>query len=148
MDGKINISMKKTGNPVTIPVHPVVRKISVKYNYDFPVTSNQKMNVYLKEVGEAAKIEDNIIFSVDNKGKKETILRPKYELITTHTGRRSMVCNLYKAGVPAETIMRISGHKSHKQFMKYLRLTPEDHLDRVTGLEFFSPELWTPEKPA
>jgi integrase len=53
-------------------------------------------------------------------------VKPKYALITTHTCRRSFCTNEFLAGTPPELIMKISGHKSLKDFYKYIRITPEE----------------------
>ena len=50
-----------------------------------------------------------------------TPLRPKYELITSHTARRSCITNLYLQGrFTNEQIMSISGHKDEKTFKAYI----------------------------
>ena len=53
-------------------------------------------------------------------------VKPKYALITTHTCRRSFCTNEFLAGTPPELIMKISGHKSLKDFYKYIRITSEE----------------------
>jgi integrase len=66
------------------------------------------------------------------KGKKEKVeVKPKYEWITSHTCRRSFCTNEFLAGTPVELIMKISGHKSVKDFYKYIRITPEEAAQRI-----------------
>ena len=51
------------------------------------------------------------------------VIRPKYELISSHTSRRSGATNLYKLGVLSNMEMRsITGHQSEKVFEKYIRV--------------------------
>lgn len=52
-----------------------------------------------------------------------TITYPKYELIKTHTARRTGCTNMYLAGIPVIDIMKISGHKTEKEFMKYIKVS-------------------------
>jgi integrase len=52
---------------------------------------------------------------------------PKYDLITSHTGRRSFCTNMYKRGLPTLMIMSISGHKTEKSFLKYIKVRQEEH---------------------
>jgi len=54
------------------------------------------------------------------------VTKPKYAWITTHTCRWSFCTNEFLAGTPPELIMKISGHKSLKDFYKYIRITPEE----------------------
>jgi integrase len=52
---------------------------------------------------------------------------PKYDLITTHTARRSFATNLFLSGFPAISIMKITGHKTEKSFMKYIKISQEEN---------------------
>jgi integrase len=60
--------------------------------------------------------------------------KPKYEWITSHTCRRSFCTNEFLAGTPVESIMKISGHKSVKDFYKYIRITPEEAGQKIKEL--------------
>jgi len=51
----------------------------------------------------------------------------KWQKIMTHTARRSFCTNMYLMGVPVPTIMSISGHKTKKSFMTYIKATGEKH---------------------
>ena len=55
----------------------------------------------------------------------------KYELISSHTGRRSFASNAYLAGIPSITIMKITGHKTESAFLKYIKITPEEHARKM-----------------
>ena len=123
----IVIQQKKTNNYVTIPVHPVVREIWERYGGVPPVISNQKFNNYLKLVCKAARIRMRVLKSVTRGGKKTTTKYEKWELVSSHTGRRSFATNLYKSGFPAISIMQITGHKTEAAFLKYIKVSPEEH---------------------
>jgi hypothetical protein len=60
---------------------------------------------------------------------KGIIEKRKWEMIMTHTSRRSFCTNMYLRGVPNPTIMAISGHKTEKNFMKYIKATGVEHAD-------------------
>ena len=51
----------------------------------------------------------------------------KCDLITTHTARRSFATNQFKAGIPSLTIMARTGHKTEKDFLRYIKVTPKEH---------------------
>jgi integrase len=53
-------------------------------------------------------------------------VKPKYAWITSYTCRRSFSTNEFLAGTSVELIMKISGHKSVKDFYKYIRVTSEE----------------------
>ncbi len=56
---------------------------------------------------------------------------PKYELITSHTARRSFATNLYRRGIPSTQLMMLTGHKTEDSFMKYIKVTAEDNAKDV-----------------
>jgi hypothetical protein len=48
-------------------------------------------------------------------------------MLTTHTARRSFATNEFLEGTPTLTIMAITGHKTEKAFLKYIKLSSADH---------------------
>jgi integrase len=58
-DGTISIKAEKTEKTVVVPIHPIVRQIFEKYNYQLPkMPANQNYNDYIKIVAESAKINE------------------------------------------------------------------------------------------
>ncbi len=89
--------------------------------------SNVKMNQYLKELSEyieSLHVESSS--SITKGDKKPFITKPKFELVTTHTARRSFATNLYLDGIPSFNIMRITGHRTEKAFLRYIKITPNE----------------------
>lgn len=119
----------KTGNPVVIPIHQVVKKVIQKYNGDLPrAITNQKFNEYLKEIGVMVQSLHIPFETTITKGGLKILKRlNKYELLTTHTARRSFATNEYLNGTPTITIMAITGHRTEKAFMRYIKLNATDH---------------------
>jgi integrase len=137
VDGdKITIIQEKTGNEVIIPVLQVTRAILNKHGGKLPrVVSNQKFNAYLKEIGKAAGINKLIPIKRTIGGKTVKGSRPKYELITTHTARRTFATNMYKRKYPIKSIMNITGHETESVFMKYIKLSKEESADAMLEKE-------------
>lgn len=134
----IKIRTQKTEELVIIPLKTCVREILLKYNGIPPnLISNQKMNEYLKELGEKAKIKDPILISLTKGGDRQTTLFQKFQLITTHTARRSFATNAYLGGIPTIAIMKITGHKTEKSFMKYIKISQEDNANNLISHPFF-----------
>jgi site-specific recombinase XerD len=131
-DDFLELKQQKTGGAVVIPLHPIVTKIMVKYNGKLPeLISCQKFNDYLKEVAKKAKLNDTVHKSITRGGIKVSKAHKKYEMVTTHTGRRSFATNLYKAGLPTLSIMQITGHRTEKAFLKYIKVTPREHAEKL-----------------
>jgi integrase len=133
----------KTKFPVIIPIHNHVREILDKRGDNFPRRiSDQKLNDYIKDVCKLAGIIEIVDgakmcpLEIVKDGKKETIHRkkdgkfPKYELVTSHTCRRSFASNLY-GKLETLTIMNITGHKTESQFLDYIKITPKEYAEKL-----------------
>lgn len=128
----ITYRQQKTNTSVTIPLHPVVNDILQKYNYQMPeLISNQKFNDYIKEVCKEAKIESLESFTRTVGGKLITETLPKHELVSSHTCRRSFCTNMYLRGLDTLMIRSISGHKTEKSFLKYIKVSQQQHAEMM-----------------
>ena len=132
-DGFFRIKTLKTEQTVIIPVHPMIEDIMIKYDGLPKAISNQKTNQYLKEITAMVPSLQNVVeVEQVEGGQKVTRKVPKYQLVTTHTGRRSFATNLYKKGLmTAFDIMQITGHKTEQAFLKYIKVTPEESAKRL-----------------
>jgi integrase len=131
-DNTITYRQQKTNTLVTIPLHPVVNEILQKYNFKMPeAISNQKFNDYIKDACKQAKIDGIETFTRTVGGKLITEAKPKYDLVSSHTCRRSFCTNMYKRGLPTIMIMSISGHKTEKSFLKYIKVKQEEHAEMM-----------------
>ena len=119
----------KTKNVTEIPLLDKAINILNKYSlYEkpLPVITNQKLNQYLKELGKKAGLFDKVRIT-EQKGN-QTIEKEyqKYELITTHTARRTFITLSLTKGMNAQIVMSITGHKSYNSFKKYVNLVTTD----------------------
>jgi integrase len=130
----------KTGKEVRIPLHPHVRAIIAKYQGGFPSgISNQKQNKYIKEVAALIPaLQEQVMSGRTQGGKHVEEASPKGDLVTTHTARRSFATNLYQQGIPARTIMTVTGHSTERAFMRYIRLSVDEHMDLIANSTLFS----------
>ena len=122
----IEIVQEKKTHRVSIPLLPVAIDILNKYKDGFPIYTNQTALNYLKNIGEKAGITRLHNVTEDRGGEVVTTQVKAYELIGTHTARRSFICNMLKHGYDSHIIMKITGHNDAKSFKKYVRLTSED----------------------
>lgn len=124
---------EKTGATVKIPLHPQVKQILKKRNSKLPkIISEQKFNDYIKEICLKAGFTQKILGNKRNPEtkRKEKGYYPKYKLISSHICRRSFATNLY-GKIDDRTIMKVTSHKSVKQFHKYIRISDTEYLDRL-----------------
>jgi hypothetical protein len=99
---------------------------------------DQKINQIIKEVARLVGLDEMIETASTRGGCEVTIKRPKYELVMTHTGRRSFCTNAYLSGMDSLDIMAISGHKSEKTFLLYIKVTPEQRAVKMSESDFFT----------
>jgi integrase len=124
----IAIEADKTDKKVLIPEFPAVRSIVDKYGGKLPRRiSNQKFNEYLKEACKLAGIRQPVTKGRTVGGVRRVDTFEKWELVSTHTARRSFATNFYKRGVPSIALMAITGHKTEDSFLKYIKAEPEEH---------------------
>jgi integrase len=133
-DGVIHFITQKCKTPVDIPAHPRVLKILKSYGGVMPSMTGQKFNLYIKDVCKEAGLDESIL--VRKSGKH--IRLKKWELVSSHTARRTGLTNMYKAGIPTYRCMMISGHKTEQVFLTYLRITQEENAQFLKNNTFFS----------
>lgn len=134
----LEIDTQKTGERVVIPLHPYVRAILNRNGGQPPrAISNQKMNDFLKELGELAGLTDTVVIAKTIGGVKVSSMFKKYELLSTHTARRSFATNAYVEGLDSLSIMKITGHRTENAFMRYIQITKEENAVRMSKTKFF-----------
>ena len=126
LEDSIKIKIRKTGEVLHTLLLPITRKLLKKYNYQLPKISNTNYNKYIKEIGQLAGLTDSITINTYKSGKAVSLKKKKYELISSHTSRRSFATNSYKRGLSPILIMSIIGHKKESTFLKYIRITNEE----------------------
>jgi integrase len=127
----IQIIQAKTNQRVTIPIHPIVANILLKYPDGLPkCPPNQVFNRYLKDIGEHIPcLQSVFVKSITRENKVGQVSYMRWQLLSSHTARRSFCTNEYFNGFSVLTIMAISGHKTQKSFMAYIKANDEEHAE-------------------
>lgn len=133
-DNCFKLEQQKTGAKVVIPILPPIVPILEKYDYQPPKPiSNQRFNDYIKEVAQLAHLDDEVVTTHTQQNKGEFVpgrvetRRAKWQAVTAHTARRSFATNMYKRGFPTLAIMAITGHKTEKSFLTYIKVTEAEN---------------------
>lgn len=131
---------KKTNIDVKVPAHDYVKEIFTKYNGLIPCKlCIQYFNKYLKVIMKEIGLNDLVTYSFTKGGKLTTVTKEKWELISSHTARRSAATNMYLTGrMKTLEIMRLTGHKTEQNFFRYIRLTNDDTARSISGDIFWS----------
>lgn len=135
---QVRIKTQKTGTVVSVPMHRFVREILRKYDYRLPKPRCiQYFNRAVKEICQKVGLIEPILWerTVGTKVVRKEI--PKWQLISSHTARRSFATNMFLQNIPTYRIMLITGHKSESSFFKYIRVTREENAATLAGHLFF-----------
>lgn len=124
-NGFLLIHTQKTDEKISIPLHPVLKELLEKYEYDLNCLriSNQKFNKAVKELCMHAGINQEVEVVKYEGGIRKYHSKPKYELIASHTGRRTFITNSILAGIPLSVIQKITGHKKLTTLQKYVDIS-------------------------
>lgn len=131
-DNKIYFRPKKTENAgnnlVIIPLSHRLQNILQKYDNNPPKFDANKITLFnstLRLICKMASIDANIVHFKKRNGVTQKEIKHKYEEITSHTCRRTFCTLKFLKGMPAQAIMKFSGHKTERNFLKYLKLDAE-----------------------
>ena len=148
-DGKhryFKVRQTKTDAVVFVPIVPELEQVLSKYSDNPPAPiSNQKFNDFIKEAckavaltdaGKAAGFADDVEIERTINAEKQTTVKPFYECVTSHTGRRSYATNGFRRDVPLPLLMSVTGHVSEQMFFKYIKEDPEQGRERMLNNYF------------
>lgn len=146
----IRLKTVKSGRntEVVVPLHPLVRLVLEKRNGKLPslgkstAVANVLFNRYLKEVCELAGINEPTISTSHEGGQTTEVLRPKFELVTAHTFRRTFITHNRAAGVPDSVIMAATGITKVDTLAGYDRLEKERSAEIIERSSYFNSSRW------
>lgn len=131
--GQIIVTTVKTSDSLRIDLNKYSKSILEKYkdmkfpdNKALPVISNQKMNDHLKEMGEICGLNTTITITYFKGAERIDEIYPKYELLGTHAGRRTFICNALALGIAPQTVMKFTGHASYSSMKPYIDVADEE----------------------
>lgn len=119
----IEFTQVKTGKIMTVPLSKKVMTILEKRNGNFPTKmSDQRYNEHIKDVCETAKINKVIKGGLQIDNRKVIGMYPKWQLVTSHIGRRSFATNNY-GKIPTALLIGVTGHSTEQMFLEYIGKT-------------------------
>lgn len=144
----IEFTQVKTNKVMTVALHPKIVDILNKRNGNFPkVISDPKYNLYIKQVCRIAEINQPVKGSIlidlnkDNKTektknkvkqyRKKSGMFSKWQLVTSHIGRRSFATNFYGT-IPTTYLMNVTGHSTEAMFLNYIGKSNKDLAIEIT----------------
>ena len=141
-DKYIEVTTMKTSDSLVIELNKHSKAILDKYKdvlfEDYkalPVISNQKMNEYLKELAELAELDEPVRETFYRGSERIDTISPKYALLGTHAGRRTFICNALALGIPAQVVMKWTGHSDYKAMKPYIDIAGNIKADAMTKFD-------------
>lgn len=130
----ISYIQEKTGKPIKVPVHPMVQEVLDRRGKFPKKISDVKYNEYIKELCKEVELKEmvegsKVVKTKDDKFRKKKGLYEKWELISSHVGRRSFATNMYMK-LSNKAIMKVTGHGSEAQLMQYIGEVSSEHYDQ------------------
>lgn len=138
-NGYLMKRIKKNGVVVRIPMHDYVKEIFHKYKGKVPRGySHQTFNSCIKKICKEVGFNDKHTFSYTKGGKVVTKTLEKWQLICSHTARRSAITNMYLSGrFKLYEIMQFSGHQTESNVLRYIRVGLQEISTKMAGDIFF-----------
>lgn len=138
----IKVTTIKTDDSLTIELNKYSRAILAKYrgkvfkdDMALPVISNQRMNDYIKEVGKACEINEPIKVTTYKGSTRTDTVYQKWELLSTHAGRRTFVCNALTLGISPNIVMKWTGHSDYKAMKPYIEIADRARKTAMTAFD-------------
>lgn len=132
--GRIKVMTSKTDEIVKISMLPETKAIWNRYDQQLPQISNVKANVYLKKIFEIHGLDRKVLTIEDKGAIKVKEYLPLYQAITFHKSRKTFIVNAINAGIPTDTIMKLSGHKKYDTFKKYIAISEKSMDTEMTKM--------------
>ncbi len=152
----IELRQQKTGTLVKIPIlNQNLITLAEKYGYNLPSIPDQIINRYIKDICRmladkmpTMKEEFTTLLTMKEKAKEERgettykrnnegePVKEKWEMITTHTARRTGITLMYLSGkFDTRQMMHLTGHKELKTFDEYIKLSGDDVADDMQKIK-------------
>lgn len=138
----IEVTTVKTADSISIEYNAVTRRILEKYkdiqftnNKALPVLQNQPMNRELKELCHLAGIKERIRITTYKGNQRKDEIKEKWELVGTHTGRRTFIVNCLSLGIPPNVVMKWTGHSDYKSMKPYIDIVDSIKASEMTKLD-------------
>ena len=124
-----SITFKRGTNRIQIPLIPEAEALIGKYKQyslkSLPILTNQRMNIYLKEIGRKAGLDYEVEVIQFEKSTPVIKLVPKCDLLTCHISRHTFATQSLIRGMKIEILQKILGHSNIKQTLTYAKVIDE-----------------------
>lgn len=116
---------KKTIHESFIPLVPKLKKLLEKYDWNIPYVGKDNFNIEIKNICREAGINTKVkrLYKSGNIKKVDNL--EKWEMIGSHTARRTFITLSSEKGMPDHIIMKITGIRKADTLTKYKKTNQE-----------------------
>ena len=147
----VRFIQKKTNTPVVPIMNDNLLRIAERYNFKIPSITDVILNRYIKDI--LKRLSETVPSLLNTEVTKLTmrernmeergdvefmrnedgeVIKYRYDLVTSHTARRSGITNLYLTDLfDIVQMMSISGHKDQRIFLEYIKLSSDEIADKI-----------------
>lgn len=143
-EDSLEVTTIKTADSIVIELNKVTREIIDKYkefsfpeNKALPVVKNQPMNRDLKDLCRLAGINEKIRITTYKGNQRFDEVKEKWELVGTHTGRKTFIVSCLSLGIPPNIVMKWTGHSDYKSMQPYIDIVDSIKASEMTKLNKF-----------
>ena len=122
---------EKTENESFIPLHKRLKELLDKYNWNLPSTQIDVFNSQIRKVCKIAGFDEKTKEIIYRGAEKKVTYRPKYEMVSSHTARRTFITLSSEKGMPDHIIMKITGIKDTKTLLKYKKTSQKSVVESM-----------------
>lgn len=138
----IQITTKKDTDSVKIELNKYSKAILTKYcNQEFPndqplpIISEQQMNDHLKEIGEICGFNEPVNVTFFRGSERIDEVYAKWEMMTSHVGRKTFICNSLMLGIPPQIVMKWTGHSDYAAMKPYIAIADSAKSDAMAKFD-------------
>ncbi|MBB4118832.1 site-specific recombinase XerD [Mesonia hippocampi] len=129
----ISFIQQKTQKKILLPLHPVVLKVLENNNGNFPRRLDiNEYNEQIKVIAKLANLTKRIKANKRLGYRSRYVETEKWELISSHIGRRSFATNFY-GKIPTPLLMSATGHSTEQMFLKYINPIDETRIETLSN---------------
>ena len=135
----ILLTTKKDTDPVKIELNKFSKKLLDKYrgktyerNHPMPIISEQQVNDHLKDIGEICGFNSPVHITYFQGSNRIDQTFAKYELLSTHAGRRTFICNALMLGISPQIVMKWTGHSDYAAMKPYIEIADNAKKDAMS----------------
>ena len=138
----ILITTKKDTDTLKIELNKYSKALLNKYKDEkfagdqpLPVISEQRMNEHLKAIGEICGFNEPVHITYFKGSERVDEIYAKWELMTTHVGRKTFICNSLMLGIPPQIVMKWTGHSDYAAMKPYIAIADSAKSDAMAKFD-------------